>query len=363
MSIGSFLFEGQPTPPKTAAGSTTTQYPDWYTNYQKGLLAKADVLGSQPAPVYTGQRVAGFTPQQQQAFQMAGANVGKYDPLLSESQQGFESASNPNLNTDVFNTYKSPYISDVVNQIATLGNRNLMENVLPNINDTFVRSGQFGSSPQGEFTARAVRDNDANILNSQTQALQAAEEAAMSNYQTAMGRQMTGATNMADLAATGQGMDLKDIGALEAAGETQQGQTQKNLDTAYNDWVSQTAYPRDTVNWISQVLNAQTPPSNTTQVQSQSAGTFSPSPLQTFLGTTAAYSGLRKGGLARCRGGRTKYAAGGPVLPMRPIQAPPLPSVRPALLRAMQAARATRPIGPPGMVNARRGGMARCMGA
>jgi len=377
MSIGSFLFEGTTPPPKTTASSTSTQYPQWYTDYQKGLLAKADVLGAQPAPVYGGQRVAALQPQQQQAFNLASSSVGKYQPLLNEAQAGYESASNPNLNSDVFNSYKSPYINDVVNQIATLGNRNLMENVLPNVSDQFIRSGQFGSSPQGEFTARAIRDSDANVLNAQTQALQAAEEAAMSNYQTAMGRQMTGASNLAGLADTSQGIGLKDIGTLEAAGSEQQQQQQKNLDTAYSDWQEQTAYPRNTVDWISQVLNAQTPSAVTSNVSTQPAGYVNPSPLQSFLGTTAAFSGLKKGGLAKCKGGRMKYDMGGPVYPRAlRVAPPPVPMTddsRYGWIRNRSVQPMVSPPSPTGadprygwirrpsiMPNARKGGLALC---
>lgn len=87
--------------------------------------------------------------------------------------------------------YMNPYTNGVVNQIATLGNRNLMENVLPQVNSTFTGAGQFGSSRNGEFEARALRDNQQAISNAQATTLSNAAGQALGLANDAAGRDMT----------------------------------------------------------------------------------------------------------------------------------------------------------------------------
>lgn len=314
MSLGSFLFEGSTPPPKVTTGNVSTAYPPWFQQYQKAAVAKADVLANQPFQQYQGPRIAGTTADQTAAYDMTRGNVGSGNELMNTAASGLATSGNPSLDSGVFNSYMSPYLSGVVDRIAELGGRNLRENLLPSIDDEFIRSGQFGSSRQGDFTARAVRDANESILGQQAQALQAGHEAAMSGYQTGMGRAMTAAQNQAALASQKQSMGLKDAAALEAIGQAQQGQTQKGLDLAYQDFVEQRDYPKENVNWINNILYGQQLPTQTSSVNASPAGYTNPSPLQQFVGTTA---GLMGSGIF-AKGGRVAgYKKGGRVIPFR----------------------------------------------
>ena len=68
--------------------------------------------------------------------------------------------------------YLNPYQEQVVNRIAELGQRNLRENLLPEIQDRAIAAGQFGGSRQGEAMGRALRDIQESTLAAQGQALQ-----------------------------------------------------------------------------------------------------------------------------------------------------------------------------------------------
>lgn len=314
MAIGSFLFEGSTPPPKVTTGNVSTAYPPWFQQYQKATVAKADAIANAPYQGYTGPRLAGTTADQTAAYDMTRANVGAGSDLVNQAQAGFTNASNPSLDQGVFDSYMSPYIGGVVDRIAELGGRNLRENLLPNISDEFIRSGQFGSSRQGDFTARAVRDSNESILGQQAQALQAGHEAAMSGYNTGQARAMTGAGNLASLAQQKQGMGLKDAAAMEAIGQAQQAEQQKSLDLGYSNFLEQRDYPKENVNWINNVLYGQQLPTQTTSINTQPAGYYNPSPLQQFAGTTTALMGsglFRKGGRVR------RYKKGGRVIPFR----------------------------------------------
>jgi hypothetical protein len=58
----------------------------------------------------------------------------------------------------------NPYTESVTNQIAKLGARNLSENLLPAVSDSFIRAGQFGGTRMGEFGSRALRDTQESVL-------------------------------------------------------------------------------------------------------------------------------------------------------------------------------------------------------
>jgi len=69
-------------------------------------------------------------------------------------------------------SYMSPYTSGVVDEIGRLGSRNLVENVIPNINNTFIGSGQFGSDRNAKTIGNAIRDASRDIAGQQSAALQ-----------------------------------------------------------------------------------------------------------------------------------------------------------------------------------------------
>ena len=84
----------------------------------------------------------------------------KTEPYLTEAAKASY--------TDV-NKYMSPYQSGVMDVIAKQGARNLSENLLPSVSDSFIKAGQFGGTRMGEFGSRALRDTQESILNQQAQ--------------------------------------------------------------------------------------------------------------------------------------------------------------------------------------------------
>ena len=57
---------------QTTTSSATTQYPDWWTNYSKGLIELSNNIASQPYSPYQGPTVAPLTALQQQSMTGAG---------------------------------------------------------------------------------------------------------------------------------------------------------------------------------------------------------------------------------------------------------------------------------------------------
>ena len=68
-------------------------------------------------------------------------------------------------------TYMNPYIDQVVNRIGELGQRNLVDNIMPALEGRYISSGQWRGSGQLTDTMRAVRDTANDILGQQGNAL------------------------------------------------------------------------------------------------------------------------------------------------------------------------------------------------
>tara|TARA_R110000850_G_scaffold19729_1_gene59352 strand:+ start:232 stop:2946 length:2715 start_codon:yes stop_codon:yes gene_type:complete len=93
---------------------------------------------------------------------------------------------------------------------------------------------------------------------------------------------------MAGLGAQEQAMQLERLGQLENMGQRQRGLQQAGLDTGYQDFQNQRAYPKQQINWMSNILqgipNQQVTTSSTFQQQ--------PGLFQSALGTGVAGLGL-----------------------------------------------------------------------
>ena len=168
-----------------------------------------DVVGA--AQPYLSQAagkdiVGAATPYIGQAMQATGQSLG----------ERAMNAANPYLQTSAQSAaqrvgeYMSPYQQGVLDLIARQGTRNLQENILPAVSDTFIKAGQFGSSRMGEFGARAARDTQQAILDAQAQAAQQGYGQALGAAQTDLARQAqlastAGSISQADLARILQG--------------------------------------------------------------------------------------------------------------------------------------------------------------
>lgn len=134
--------------------------------------ASQDIVGAaQPYLQQAGQTTA---------QSLAERALSAADPYLRASTQSAASK---------VGEYMSPYQQGVLDVIARQGARNLQENILPGISDTFIKAGQFGSSRMGEFGSRAVRDTQKAILDAQAQAAQQGYGQAMGAAQADLARQ------------------------------------------------------------------------------------------------------------------------------------------------------------------------------
>ena len=389
MAVSDFLFGSNPAPTSiTGQTNTSTSMPDWYQDYTKQIIARGNTLASEPYQPYTGPRVAGLNEQDRAAGQAVQSNIGSYKPYINQAGNSFNTAAGmngaaaakpylsqsagmsgfqagsplineaangsalsvgqPYMNQasetwpSAMSQYMSPYTDSVVNEIARKGTQNLMENILPGVNQTFTGNGMFGGSRHADFTDRAIRDAATGIAGEQAKALesgygtsanifgndqsrlaglgQTAGGLANSDYgrQLAAGQALGGLTaddatrlanigniagtltqgdarNMIDignkqagLGQTAQQLGTNDAASLSALGEQQRGLTQTMLDKQYQDFLTQKNDPWSKLNAISSLLHGQQiqPAGTTTTTIGQ--GQNNPSVASQLLNANAA---------------------------------------------------------------------------
>lgn len=343
MAISDFLNNGQiPTGSAVKSMTSQTVLPDWYTNYAMQMISNQNALLNRPYETAPMPRVAGFTPEQQQGFGMTGTAATAYQPGLTAATQatqnamsapGATAAATPYMQqagqSSVANIgqYMNPYTQQVVDQIATLGARNLNENIMPGIEGRYIQSGQLGygpsagaGTPSGMLTdtARAIRDTQNDILAKQAQALQSGyTEAAnlasgdLSRYgtlattagnlaNTDFGNALAGAEQLGGLATAAQTLGLKGAEAVTGVGAQKQGLNQKNLDVAYSDWLRQQGYPQEQIDAALATLKgvAGAVPTASTEegiVPSGTQAQYQPSTAATAIGALTGIGGILAG--------------------------------------------------------------------
>lgn len=222
---------------------TETKLPQWLVDaYTKSIERGYEATSGDYQPYTAGPRIAGFSPQEQQAYNMVSQNVGNYQPYLQAAGNYIAGSTQSFTDPGVAAQYMNPYTQNVVAGIGSAAGRNLYENLLPQVNRTFIGGGTFGGSRSAEFTARAVRDANAAALSAQQDALQKGYESGMGQFNTEAGRFLSAAERAQSLGRDVQGMAGTDTAALEAAGAAQRGMEQRSLDLLRQDFEEQRDY-------------------------------------------------------------------------------------------------------------------------
>lgn len=327
MGVLDFLFEGSPPPSTTTYGTTVENMPQWLSDYTQALIARANVVAAEPYQAYQGPRVAGFTDDQTNAFDVIRNNIGNWNDEFDASKTATSGALTQAMpyfsqaagaTPDQMSKYMDPYVGNVIDRAQMVANRNWQENIMPGIESRFITSGQSGSSGHRVGLEKAGRDITEGLQSQSMAALSDAYKTAGSQYQADASRlagigqnigQMglqTG-SQLSGLAQLQQQLAGRDASSLSMAGEAQQQQAQKNLDVAYQDFLQQRDYPKQQTDWMSSIIRGLPYDRTSTTTQTGSANVYQPSPLSQLV----SLYGLYKDVTGKARGGVVRYAEGG----------------------------------------------------
>lgn len=264
---------GQPQQAQPTQSTTyQTSIPEYAKPYMEDVMGKAKALtdiSQNPYQSYGGQRIAEFTPMQQQAFGNI-AGMGPAEQLgtgtalaggaglggLMAGSNYAAQATNPNA----ISAYMSPYMQNVVDYQKSQALRDYqMANPMRKAQAT--AAGAFGGTRQALVDAEAQRN-----LNAQLQGIEAT--GAQNAFQNAQQAQQFGANlgmqglglagqaagTLGQLGQTQYGQQMGINQAQMQAGAQQQAQAQQGLNQAYQDWANQMNYPYKQLGFMSDIL-------------------------------------------------------------------------------------------------------------
>lgn len=294
--------------------------------YAEELLGKAQLYTDpeiNPYMQYMGDRVAQFTPLQQQSYENAA--LMQTAPQLADATAMTGLAGLGALNTqytfnqyapqqaigDNVKQYMSPYIQNVVERQQQDARRQA-EIAMQAQGAQAARSGAFGGS--GDYLMRGqARGNLARQMGDiQAKGLQDAYMQALAQFNTAQGQNqaaqqlnaqqqqfgaglglqglqtaMTGAKSLADIGNTQYGQNIGLLDVQNKFGAQQQTQEQNILNNQYQDYLNSQNYPYKQMGFMSDMIRGLP----LTQ-QSQTMYTSPPSMLQQVAGAGLVAKGL-----------------------------------------------------------------------
>ena len=304
----------------TSSTQTTTTIPEYARPYVERMLGKAEAFSEAPYQAYGGQRIAGFSPMQEQAFQGA-ANLGPAKQLgtgtqlagiaglgsLGAGRQYAQQATSPGA----MQAYMSPYIENAMapqlreaaRSSAMMGQQNQTQ---------AVQQGAFGGSRSAIVEAERQRNLAQQQGDIYGRGMQTAYEQARQAQQFGADLGLRGYGLAGQMAGTlgqlGQTQFNQQQGAIQAqaaAGAQQQGLEQQKLSQAYQDFLTQRDYPQQQLSFMSDILRG-VPLGQQTQVQYQAPPPMTSQLAQLGLGAYGVSQMMKK------EGGVIKgYAEGG----------------------------------------------------
>lgn len=248
------------------------------------VYSRAEAAANRPYQAYTGELVAGFTPQQQQAFGMFGTAAGAGQPAVSQAQAlaGQVGAAQPQTVAEAMQAYQNPYTQQVID--TALGDIERSRLMAQEQNAAqAVRAKAFGGSRQGVVEAETNRA-------ALEQAARTAAGLRASGFETAAGlgardiaaaqqaeaQRLAAAGTLGQLGGAEQAMALRGAEALFGAGGAQQQLEQARLEDAYKRFAEERAYPLEQLQILQQALgffpNPMTTTTSGTQAVTQGAG-------------------------------------------------------------------------------------------
>jgi len=216
------IFQGSLLPSTVSTINQQATAPEFYTNYLQDIANLGQNAVNQGG-------VAGFSPLQQQAFQMApdvsfaGANTMGAGAQLA-GQAGATTAP------DVIQNYMNPYVHNVVDEMGRLQQQNIQRNVMPALNAAGAGSGGFGSRRQAQATGQTLADMQANLMGQQQGALATGYNQAMAGAQTDLSRALQSGQALGSLGTQQNDLAKSGLQSLSTLGAQQQALGQKMLD-------------------------------------------------------------------------------------------------------------------------------------
>jgi hypothetical protein len=316
-----------------AEQKAVTELPEWAKPYGKDILAKGAALtdvNQNPYQTYNQERLAGFSPMQQQAMQnaqgmSAAPQIGQGTAAAVGAGLGGASVAgqaNPYGFQNQVGGYMNPYLQMSLAPQLAEANRNYDISGV-NQQSKATQAGAFGGSREAIMAAENERNRNTGLSSIIGQGYNTAFGNAQQQYNQNLQNQLQGygllgsAANSLGQLGQNQYSQNMGINQLQAQyGGQQQAQMQKGLDTSYQDFLNQQNYPYKQLGFMSDLLRG-TPTGSSSVTQMYQAP---PTALQTVGALGMGAYGINQ--LTKADGGSVyEYADGGSVTSDNNIEA------------------------------------------
>lgn len=258
------------------AETTTTTTAQQLNPFIQDILARnyafAQQVANQPYQAYTGPRIAGFRPAEQQAFDVAtrAATEQVGMPQLQQATQVAQRAagySPAQFQQDV-QGFMSPFQSSVIDAtMARLAQARAERDAATKAQ--MAASRAFGNERRGVYEAQLAGEQDLNTAQTLANLYQQGYGQAAGLAQGLPGQQLAGAQALAGYGQQALGNQQAYAAMLQGVGQTQRDMAQRNLELAYQDFQAQRAYPQQQLQTL--LMGAQGLPSPISQTQTTTA--------------------------------------------------------------------------------------------
>lgn len=250
----------------------------------------ATQVASLPYQPYSGPRVAGFRPAEQQAFditQQAVTNrVGA--PELAQATDVARQAAmfSPQQFQQNVQGFINPFQSQVIDTtMARLAQARAERDAATKAQ--LAASRAFGNERRGVYEAQLAGEQDRTTAETLANLYSQGYGQAAQMAQALPGQQLAGAAALAGYGNQALQQEQARAGMLSGMGQQQRGLAQQNLDLAYQDFLAQRGYP------IEQLKILQSGLTGLPNVQSTTSSTTTPG--SGFLGTASGVAGVLGG--------------------------------------------------------------------
>ena len=247
----------------TQTQEVTQRLPEFQEKFLADIFAQAQALKGTGMP-FAPMQVAGMSPEQLQAAQLASSGVGSYQPFLAAATQ----FAGPGGAAAFMNPYEDAVIDQAMQDIARGGA--MQQNQLAG---QAVGAGAFGGSRSAVASGELARGT-------LEQQARTAGQLRASGYQQAQQAAAQAARQFGQLGTAAQQMGVQDINTLLGIGSLMQGQSQQELDAARQNLLAQQALPYQEIGFLSDIFRGVPALQQTTTAQT----TPDPSTFQQLAG-------------------------------------------------------------------------------
>ena len=244
-----------------ARTTAQTNYPDWYNRLQQANLLRAAEAAFEEYQPYGGPRMALAGPEQQAARAGFGGLAGIAAPSFAEAMRQSRLGATQLAGADI-TPYMSPF-QQAVTDVALREARRQGDIQRRGLESQATKVGAFGGSRAALEQMEAERNIQRGLADIQATGSQAAYESALAQLSADRAAAAAAAPQMAALGTGLQGALTSGLKEAELAGERERAERQGALDIAYQDYLTQRAYPLAQASGLQSLLGGATVPGTT----------------------------------------------------------------------------------------------------